>query len=122
MSLAHSVLLLSIVSLAVVGLADAASPTVVPISTPSGPIDMPVVGLGSAFGFTPPGSTNTTYDGTLSWLRSGGRSIHTAWMYCNQAAVGRAVRDFLAEQTAVTRADLFIESMLPPWHLGYNET
>jgi hypothetical protein len=30
----------------------------VPIWTPTGEIQMPVVGLGSVFGFTPPGSTS----------------------------------------------------------------
>jgi len=82
---------------------------------------MPVVGLGSVFGFTPPGSTNITHNSTKLWLQNGGRSIHTAWMYCNQPAVGRAVKDFM-EETGTPREAIFIESMLPPWHLGYNET
>ena len=110
----------------------ATSPTMA-VSTPDGPIAMPTVGLGSAFGFTPPGSTDVAYNATLLWLQNGGRSVHTAWMYCNQPAIGRAVADFLASSSnnnssggggsgSVTRADLWIESMLPPWQMGYNET
>lgn len=78
---------------------------------------MPVVGLGSAFGFTPPGSTNNTYDGVLLYLQNGGRAIHTAWMYCNQESVGKAIKD-----SGVPREDIFLMSMLPQWHMGYNET
>jgi diketogulonate reductase-like aldo/keto reductase len=44
-------------------------------------------------------------------------------MYCNQEAVGKAVADFLKESDGtVKREDLWIETMLPQWHLGYNET
>jgi diketogulonate reductase-like aldo/keto reductase len=42
-------------------------------------------------------------------------------MYCNQPAVGRAIADFM-RTSGTDRKDLFVESMLPQWHLGYNET
>lgn len=87
------------------------------ISTPSGPIDMPTVGLGSCFGFTPPASTTDAYEAVLSWLRAGGRGIHTAWMYCNQEAIGRAIRD-----SRVPRSEIFVMTMSPQWMMGYNET
>ena len=50
------------------------------VSTPSGPISMPTIGLGTAFGFTPPASTDVVYNATKLWLEGGGRSIHSAWM------------------------------------------
>jgi diketogulonate reductase-like aldo/keto reductase len=93
----------------------------VPIQTPTGTIKMPLVGMGAAFGFTPPGSTTVAYNATKLWLENGGRGVHSAWMYCNQPALGRAVNDFMRD-SGVARAELFVESMLPQWHLGYNET
>ena len=98
-----------------------AAPTVptVPLSVPAGakPVSMPVIGLGSVFGFTPPGSTNVTEAAVELWLRNGGRAIHGAWMYCNQEAIGRGIK-----ASGVPREDIFLMSMLPQWHLGYNST
>jgi diketogulonate reductase-like aldo/keto reductase len=115
---AHWAVVMLVTSLAAA--ARAPMPTL-PLQTPQGEIQMPVVGLGSAFGFTPPGSTVVAYNATKLWLQNGGRNVHSAWMYCNQVDVGKAVNDFMAE-SGVARKDIFIESMLPQWHLGYNAT
>jgi hypothetical protein len=91
----------------------------VPLWTPPGlpMVTMPMTGLGSCFGFSPPGNTTTVHTAVLNWLRSGGRAIHTAWMYCNERAVGQAIQD-----SQVPRKEIFVMSMLPQWHMGYNET
>ena len=64
---------------------------------------MPCFGLGTFR------STGTQcYDSTLAALRAGYRLIDTAALYGNEDQVGAAVGQFLSEQTAVTRSDLFI--------------
>lgn len=94
-------------------------PPSVPLWTPKDlpEVEMPMSGLGSCFGFTPPGSTTTVYDAVLLYLKNGGRAVHGAWMYCNQEAIGRAVAD-----SSVPREEVFLMSMLPQWYMGYNET
>ena len=103
-----------------------------PLWTPKGNVSMPVIGeiifadfffeeiclsgLGTAFGSDAAG-LNTTYFAVRSWLQNGGRAIHGAWMYCNQKAVGRAIKD-----SGVPRKEIFIMSMVPQWELGYNST
>jgi len=79
-------------------------------------VPMPTIGLGTGFGFTPPGSTTGTYDGVLTWLKAGGRALHAARMYCNQEAVGLAIRD-----SGVPREELFVMTMIPQWHMGTAE-
>eukprot|EP00040_Diaphanoeca_grandis_P022674 m.122356 g.122356 ORF g.122356 m.122356 type:complete len:360 (+) comp28916_c0_seq3:187-1266(+) len=106
---------------AVVLVTTTAVPTVptVQLYTPPGlpTSHMPLSGLGTAFGFTPPGNTTDTYSAVLLYLQNGGRALHTAWMYCNQHAVGAAMAD-----SGVPRSEIFLMSMIPPWHLGWNET
>lgn len=78
---------------------------------------MPAVGLGSAFGpFATPAAEAETYAAVKLYLESGGRMVHAARMYCNQQAVGRAIRD-----SGVPRSDLFVATMVPQWHLGAKE-
>jgi diketogulonate reductase-like aldo/keto reductase len=84
--------------------------------TPTGNVTMPLIGLGTAFGHDAAGM-NTTYEGVRSWLKNGGRAIHGAWMYCNQEAIGKAIKD-----SGVPRKELFIMSMVPQWSLGYEST
>jgi aryl-alcohol dehydrogenase-like predicted oxidoreductase len=67
--------------------------------------------------FTPPGSTTDTYNAVSLFLKNGGRALHTAWMYCNQKAIGQAITD-----SGIPRSELFVMGMLPQWHMGYNET
>jgi diketogulonate reductase-like aldo/keto reductase len=52
------------------------------------------------------------YESCLAALRAGYRLIDTAALYCNEDQVGCAIGEFLAEQTAVTRSDLFIVTKL----------
>jgi diketogulonate reductase-like aldo/keto reductase len=68
---------------------------------------MPCFGLGT---FRAEGTG--CYDACLAALRAGYRLIDTAALYGNEDQVGAAVGQFLAEQTAVTRGDLFIVTKL----------
>ena len=77
---------------------------------------MPLIGLGTA-GLGGWGSNNATVAAIKLWIQNGGRAIHSAWMYCNLKAVGEAINE-----SGVPREQLFVISMLPQWHLGYNET
>ena len=79
-------------------------------------ISMPVLGLGTAFGWDPVAKNTTTYDAVSLFLSLGGRAIHAARMYCNQEAIGRAIRD-----SGVPRKDLFVMTMVPQWHFGRKE-
>ena len=79
-------------------------------------ISMPILGLGTAFGWDSVGKNATTYDAVRLFLSLGGRAIHAARMYCNQEAIGRAIRD-----SGVPRKDLFVMTMVPQWHFGQEE-
>lgn len=66
--------------------------------------DMPIVGLG-----TYALSDEACYNSVTTLLESGGRLIDTAYMYHNEAAVGRAVRD-----SDVPREEIFVITKLYP--------
>jgi diketogulonate reductase-like aldo/keto reductase len=72
-----------------------------------GPKPIPTFGLG-----TFRASGNDCHDSCLAALRAGYRLLDTAALYENEDQVGTAIEAFLAEQTAVTRDDLFIVTKL----------
>jgi diketogulonate reductase-like aldo/keto reductase len=98
--------------------ASAAVPVVqtVSLQSPGGPVQMPMIGLGTA-GLGGWGNSNASVAAITLWLKNGGRAIHGAWMYCNLESIGTAIK-----QSGVDRKELFVMNMLPQWHLGYNET
>ena len=55
-------------------------------------------------------------------LESGYRHIDTAAAYGNEASVGRAIREFLAEHPEVKREDIFVTSKLWNKERGYDTT
>lgn len=65
---------------------------------------MPIMGLG-----TYALSDRECYDAVTTLLNAGGRLIDTAYMYHNEAAVGRAVRD-----SSVPREEIFVITKLYP--------
>lgn len=66
--------------------------------------DMPIVGLG-----TYSLSDEECYQSVLALLENGGRLIDTAYMYHNEAAVGRAVRN-----SGVPRDEIFVTTKIYP--------
>ena len=88
----------------------------VALQSPGGPVEMPLIGLGTA-GLGGWGNSNATVAAISLWLQNGGRAIHGAWMYCNLKSIGQAIKE-----SKVDRKELFVMDMLPQWHLGYNET
>ncbi len=66
--------------------------------------DMPIVGLG-----TYSLSDEECYSSVFTLLENGGRLIDTAYMYHNEAAVGRAVRD-----SSVPREEIFVTTKIYP--------
>lgn len=63
---------------------------------------MPIVGLG-----TYALSDEECYQAVTALLHNGGRLIDTAYMYHNEAAVGRAIRD-----SSVPRSEIFVITKL----------
>lgn len=74
--------------------------------------EMPIMGLG-----TYSLSDEECYNSVTALLESGGRLIDTAYMYHNEAAVGRAIRD-----STVPRKDIFVITKLYPSQFGNAET
>ena len=70
--------------------------------------DMPIVGLG-----TYSLSDEECYNSVLALLEHGGRLIDTAYMYHNEAAVGRAVRD-----SGIPREEIFVTTKIYPSQFG----
>lgn len=66
--------------------------------------EMPIMGLG-----TYSLSDETCYKAVTALLEAGGRLIDTAYMYGNEAAVGRAVRD-----SSVPREEIFVITKIYP--------
>lgn len=69
-------------------------------------VEIPAIGFGTfaASESTPDGS----YKATKAALEAGYRHLDCAWFYKNEAEIGRAIRDFLAENPSVSRSDLFV--------------
>ena len=72
---------------------------------------MPIMGLG-----TYSLSDEECYNSVTALLEAGGRLIDTAYMYHNEAAVGRAIRD-----SDVPREDIFVITKLYPSQFGNAE-
>ena len=70
--------------------------------------EMPIMGLG-----TYSLSDDECYNSVTALLEAGGRLIDTAYMYHNEAAVGRAVRD-----SGVPREEIFVITKLYPTQYG----
>lgn len=68
---------------------------------------IPIFGLGT---FRAEG--DQCYASCLAALRCGYRLIDTAALYENEDQVGAAIQQFLSEETAVTRSDLFVVTKL----------
>lgn len=68
-------------------------------------ITIPAVGFGT---FANEGAKGETYAAVTHALQTGYRHLDCAWFYQNEEEVGDAVRDFLAQEPSVTRADIFI--------------
>ncbi len=66
--------------------------------------EMPIMGLG-----TYSLSDEECYNSVTALLKSGGRLVDTAYMYGNEAAVGRAVRD-----SGVPREEIFVITKIYP--------
>ena len=66
--------------------------------------EMPIMGLG-----TYSLSDEECYDSVTALLEAGGRLIDTAYMYGNEAAVGRAVRD-----SGIPREEIFVITKIYP--------
>lgn len=73
--------------------------------------EMPIMGLG-----TYSLSDEECYNSVTALLEAGGRLIDTAYMYHNEAAVGRAIRD-----SDVPREDIFVITKLYPSQFGNAE-
>lgn len=73
--------------------------------------EMPVMGLGT-YSLT----DEECYNSVTALLDAGGRLIDTAYMYHNEAAVGRAVRD-----SGVPRAEIFVITKIYPSQFGEAE-
>lgn len=73
--------------------------------------EMPIMGLG-----TYSLSDEECYNSVTALLEAGGRLIDTAYMYHNEAAVGRAIRD-----SDVPREDIFVITKLYPNQFGNAE-
>ncbi|OCL06190.1 Aldo/keto reductase [Glonium stellatum] len=66
---------------------------------------IPGIGFGT---FANDGAKGETYRAVSHALKAGYRHLDCAWFYQNEDEVGDAVRDFLAQNPGVKRADLFI--------------
>lgn len=66
---------------------------------------IPAVGFGT---FANDGAKGETYKAVVTALRTGYRHLDCAWFYRNEDEVGDAVRDFLKQNAAVKRSDIFI--------------
>ncbi|CAI4213247.1 unnamed protein product [Parascedosporium putredinis] len=73
--------------------------------TLSNGVQIPGLGFGT---FSSEGSKGEAYAAVLHALRAGYRHLDCAWFYQNEDEIGDAIRDFLAENEGVRRADLFI--------------
>ena len=70
---------------------------------------MPAIGYGTWLS-----KRGEVYEGTKAALSSGYRHVDEAWVYMNEAEVGKAVSEALADGTLSSREELFVTSKL--WH------
>ena len=84
----------------------------VPTLTLPGTLDkMPMIGYGTWLS-----AEGEVYEGTKAALRHGYRHIDEAWVYMNEAEVGRALNEALADGTVASRAELWVTSKLWQCH------
>ena len=84
--------------------------TVPTLALPGGGV-MPAIGYGTWL--SKPGEV---YAGTKNAIELGYRHIDEAWVYKNEAEVGKAIKEVIAEGTVAARADLWITSKLWQCH------
>lgn len=112
---------------AVVALGGALAAPLGPTVTLRGGVVMPSVGSGSMGGCGPDsmgtkdGSPCAQYNGTMLYLKHGGRALHDALSYGNQWGTGAAVKD-AAKLLNIKREEVFMMSMVPREMMGYNLT
>lgn len=68
-------------------------------------VTIPGVGFGT---FSNEGAKGQAYKAVLHALKVGYRHLECAWFYGNENEVGQAIREFLEENPACQREDLFI--------------
>jgi diketogulonate reductase-like aldo/keto reductase len=68
-------------------------------------VKIPGVGFGT---FANEGAKGETYKAVMCALKIGYRHLDCAWFYLNEAEVGDAIHDFLAETPSVKRGDIFV--------------
>jgi diketogulonate reductase-like aldo/keto reductase len=68
-------------------------------------IEMPSLGFGT---FANEGSKGETHKAVVAALNAGYRHLDCAWFYLNEDEVGSGMREFLAANPSVKRADIFI--------------
>lgn len=78
---------------------------------------IPVIGFGSIIPDGP-----QTVNAVKAAIKAGYRNIDTAAIYGNEATVGQAVREALAEDPTLHREDLFISTKAWWDHRGYEKT
>ena len=84
----------------------------IPTLTLPGTLDkMPIIGYGTWLS-----AEGEVYEGTKAALRHGYRHIDEAWVYMNEAEVGRALTEALADGTVASRAELWVTSKLWQCH------
>ncbi|KAK2791160.1 Glycerol 2-dehydrogenase (NADP(+)) [Onygenales sp. PD_12] len=68
-------------------------------------VTIPGLGFGT---FANEGPKGESYAAVLHALRTGYRHLDCAWFYLNEDEVGRAIKDFLKENSNVKRSDIFV--------------
>jgi diketogulonate reductase-like aldo/keto reductase len=81
-------------------------------------ISIPGVGFGT---YAKEGVKDEMYNAVLHALRIGYRLLDCAWMYQNEDEIGRAIKDFLKENPAVNRDDIFITTKVWTHLLTYDD-
>ena len=95
-------------SLATLNLASSGAIQSTPTLTLPGTLDkMPIIGYGTWLS-----AEGEVYEGTKAALSNGYRHIDEAWVYGNEAEVGKAVKEALTDGTVKSRDELWITSKL----------
>lgn len=81
-------------------------------------ISIPGVGFGT---YAKEGVKDEMYNAVLHALQIGYRYLDCAWMYRNEDEIGRAIKDFLKENPAVNRDDIFITTKVWTHLLTYDD-
>ncbi|KAN0117025.1 putative alcohol dehydrogenase [Hyaloscypha variabilis] len=76
-----------------------------PIIKLNNDVEMPALGFGT---FANEGRKGETHKAVVHALNAGYRHLDCAWFYQNEDEVGSGIRDFLSQNPAVKRSDIFI--------------